>query len=157
MEQSTRICVVCKNPLSIYNKSDRCFHHSPQETFTEEVYNDLGFRSQVAPLEQIKRKKGKAGRVTTDIIINVVAEAYDVPKSDLLGRCRKSKIAWARHVAMYLIRIDLEHSFLQIAEDLKRRDHTTVIYACKKVGRLVEEDDGIRETIKKLRTYYRAG
>jgi chromosomal replication initiator protein len=52
---------------------------------------------------------------------------------------------------MYLLREDARLSLPQIGESLGGRDHTTVMYACDKVGDLLERDDRLRRQVIEVR------
>ena len=73
--------------------------------------------------------------ISSDKIIDAVAEYEGVEVNDLLGQNRSAKISKPRQIAMYLMREINETSFPQIGEVLGGRDHTTVMYACEKVSK----------------------
>lgn len=73
--------------------------------------------------------------ISSNKIIDAVAEYEGVEIDDLLGQNRSAKISKPRQIAMYLMREINETSFPQIGEVLGGRDHTTVMYACEKVSK----------------------
>jgi len=79
-------------------------------------------------------------------IIEAVAEAEGIGVDELLGQNRSAKIAIPRQLAMYILRQYNEISLPQIGELLGGRDHTTVLYATKKV----DEDEKLRNRAKKI-------
>ena len=84
-------------------------------------------------------------------IIQTVADYYHSSFETLTGRDRSKEIAWARQVAMYLIREETEASLPNIGEVLGGRDHTTVMYGCDKVADMVERDDAARRQVIAIR------
>jgi chromosomal replication initiator protein len=70
-------------------------------------------------------------------VLQTVADYFNATFEALTGRERTKEIAWARQVAMYLIREETESSLPTIGEILER-DHTTVLYGRDKVAELVE-------------------
>jgi len=58
----------------------------------------------------------------------------------LRGTTRRSQIVRARSLAMLLARQLTPLSYQQIGEYFGRRDHTTVIYACRKTETDLETD-----------------
>ncbi|MEY2915773.1 MAG: hypothetical protein RL454_702, partial [Actinomycetota bacterium] len=52
---------------------------------------------------------------------------------DLCGQSRIHAIAQARQIAMYLVRELTNQSLPTIGTIFGNRDHTTVLYACKKI------------------------
>lgn len=80
-------------------------------------------------------------------IIKTVAEFYDVNENDLLSSSRKKEIVRPRQIAMYLIRKKLKNSYPSIAQRLGGKDHTTVIYACRKITKQLSENEGLKKDI----------
>ena len=68
-------------------------------------------------------------------IINAVCSYYDVPRQALGGQGRGKRVTTARHVAMYLLRQDASQPLTQIGRLFGDRDHSTVLYACRKIER----------------------
>ncbi|HQU36635.1 MAG: chromosomal replication initiator protein DnaA [Anaerolineae bacterium] len=79
-------------------------------------------------------------------ILEVVAEMEGVNVDDLLGQKRSAKIAIPRQLAMYILRQYIEISLPQVGEILGGRDHTTVMYATKKV----DENEKLRNRARKI-------
>ena len=78
-------------------------------------------------------------KVTTPAEINeAVCRYYQLTKEDMNGTSRVKAIAMARQIAMYLCREMTDLSLPKIGE-LFGRDHTTVMYACKKVSEMMRE------------------
>ena len=65
--------------------------------------------------------------VTPELIINIVAEHFDLTPSDLTGNKRSSKIAFPRQIVMYLCRQMTETTLKIIGDSLGGRDHTTIM------------------------------
>lgn len=66
-------------------------------------------------------------------LIALVAHEWQTSVEALLGRDRSQRIAEPRQVAMYMLRQETNASLPQIGEALGGRDHTTVIYAIRKI------------------------
>jgi len=52
---------------------------------------------------------------------------------------------------MYLIREELKASYPFIGEKLGNRDHTTVIYACEKISRQIQDDNNLQQEINLIK------
>ncbi len=90
-------------------------------------------------------------------IIEAVAEHYGISAADITGRSRAARVAEPRQVAMYLMREDTDASLPAIGALIGGRDHTTVIYGCEKIARLVEQDANLRRDLMRIRErLYRA-
>ena len=79
-------------------------------------------------------------------ILEAVAESEGLKIADLTGQNRSAKIAIPRQLAMYILREYNDISLPQVGELLGGRDHTTVMYATKKVN----ADDKLRNRAKKI-------
>jgi chromosomal replication initiator protein len=85
-----------------------------------------------------------------DTIKDVTAKAYGVTKQDLESACRKRQYAQPRQYAMYLSRHLTKCSYPQIGRMFGDRDHTTVLFAYRKIARLVAENPGMAEEMRQL-------
>ncbi len=83
-------------------------------------------------------------------IISRTAEYYDLPIDDLYGPSRAQQIALARQIAMYLCRELTSLSLPKIGQLFGGRDHTTVMYAHKKVTQLIAERRSIFNQVAEL-------
>jgi chromosomal replication initiator protein len=90
-------------------------------------------------------------KISISTIQKVVAQHYRIPVDGMRSKIRTARLAFPRQVAIYLAR-DLTHASLtQIGQRFGGRDHTTVIYACSKIGELIERDVALKSTINQLR------
>jgi len=80
--------------------------------------------------------------VRPEDIIRIVSETCAVPQEDILGQGRRREVAWARQVAMYLCRKLLRLSYPELGRLFGGRDHTTALYACRKVEQDMAQDPG---------------
>jgi chromosomal replication initiator protein len=70
-----------------------------------------------------------------DAIIDAVCSHFDVSHQALRSKSRSKRVATARHVAMYLLHRDAFQPLAAIGRALGDRDHSTVLYACRKIER----------------------
>jgi len=80
-------------------------------------------------------------------IFKAVCELYDISVDDLFNRSRKKELVRPRQISMYLIRQELNGSYPYIGEKLGGRDHTTVMYACQKISKEMENNDSLQHEI----------
>ncbi len=85
-----------------------------------------------------------------DKIIEVVAQNYMLTKKDIISSSRQKEIAFARHIAMYLVRENTDLSLPTIASYFGGRDHTSVIYGVNKISNLIETDSSLRRKLEFL-------
>ena len=84
-------------------------------------------------------------QVTIENIQKTVAEYFKIRTSDLLSSKRNRTIARPRQIAMALAKELTNHSLPEIGEAFGGRDHTTVLYATRKVAELKEVDSRVEE------------
>jgi chromosomal replication initiator protein len=80
-------------------------------------------------------------------IMESVAEFYNITLDDLLRQSRRKEYVKPRQIAMYLIREELENSYPSIGEHFNGRDHTTVMHAVDKIGKLINEKESVKQEI----------
>lgn len=83
-----------------------------------------------------------------------VAQHYGCTVQEMRSPKRNRDLALARHVALYLMKKLTNRSLREIGAYLERRDHTTVLHACEKIGeqqrlngRLSQELEQLEEKI----------
>jgi chromosomal replication initiator protein len=85
-------------------------------------------------------------------IINHTAEYFKLSVDDLYGSSRSQAVATARQIAMYLCRELTNLSLPKIGQLFGNRDHTTVMYANKKISELMKERRSIYNQVTELTT-----
>jgi chromosomal replication initiator protein len=85
-------------------------------------------------------------------IQNTVAEHFGISIEDLTSPKRTAEITQARHIAMYLCREVAGLGFQSVALAFKKKDHTTVLHACKKVERNIKSNASIREIVENIKS-----
>jgi len=83
-------------------------------------------------------------------IINHTAEYFRLSVDDLYGSSRSAAVATARQIAMYLCRELTSLSLPKIGQLFGGRDHTTVMYANKKISELMKERRSIYNQVTEL-------
>ena len=71
--------------------------------------------------------------ITPNLIIEMVAEHFEVTSTDILSKKRNSEYVLPRQVAMYLCRNMLDISLSNLAKILGKKDHTTIIHGINKI------------------------
>jgi len=84
-------------------------------------------------------------QVTIENIQKTVAEYFKIRVNDLLSSKRTRTIARPRQIAMSLAKELTSHSLPEIGNAFGGKDHTTVLYATRKIAELKEGDTRIAE------------
>ena len=87
--------------------------------------------------------------VTPELILDIVADHYNITVADLKSNKRNADIANPRQVSMYLMRnmIEKENSLKTIGIILGGKDHSTVKYGIEKIESEMKKDETLANTI----------
>ncbi|WP_169582924.1 MULTISPECIES: chromosomal replication initiator protein DnaA [Microbacterium] len=85
-------------------------------------------------------------------IITATAQYFKLTVDDLYGSSRSQSVATARQIAMYLCRERTSLSLPKIGQLFGNRDHTTVMYAYKKISDLMKERRSIYNQVSEITT-----
>ncbi|HCS60712.1 MAG TPA: chromosomal replication initiator protein DnaA [Microbacterium sp.] len=85
-------------------------------------------------------------------IITATAQYFKLTVDDLYGSSRSQQIATSRQIAMYLCRERTNLSLPKIGQLFGNRDHTTVMYAYKKISDLMKERRSIYNQVTEITT-----
>lgn len=89
-------------------------------------------------------------QVSIENIQKIVAEYYKIRVADLHSKRRTRSVARPRQVAMALAKQLTNHSLPEIGDAFGGRDHTTVLYACRKIEELRSEHAIVEEDYTNL-------
>ncbi|HWC27827.1 MAG TPA: chromosomal replication initiator protein DnaA [Solirubrobacteraceae bacterium] len=87
---------------------------------------------------------------TIDRVQELTCAAFDVSRDELVSASRSRRIAWARQVAMYLARRLTGETLPAIGERFGGRNHTTVMYACRKADERLASDPAAQALVHDL-------
>lgn len=89
--------------------------------------------------------------ISSSTILSVVAEYFEISVADLKGTERARAVTHARQIAMYLCRELTELSLPKIGQ-IFDRDHTTVMYAERKIRKEMPERRRVYDQVQELTT-----
>ena len=85
------------------------------------------------------------------VILDAVALITGISVDALTSKRRERQVAYARHLAMYLLRDLAQQSYAQIGRLLGGRDHTTVLHGYRRVSEMLESDPDVRRDLTEIR------
>ena len=88
--------------------------------------------------------------MTIDDIIKTVSEYYGIEVNAINTRSRKREVVLVRQVAMYLAKKHLDISTSKIGLHIGKRDHATVLHACKTITNLADTDKQFRTEVSEI-------
>jgi chromosomal replication initiator protein len=90
-----------------------------------------------------------AGQVYSQKVKDLIAAHFDLPVTTMESKSRPDRIAWPRQMAMYFCR-QYGMRFEEIGR-LFRKDHGTVMYACKVVVDRINVDQLARKDFEVIK------
>ncbi len=89
-------------------------------------------------------------QITTDLIINVICNYFQVTREELSSKSRKRSITVPRNISMYLSRKYTNSSLKEIGEYFNR-DHSTVLNAIRRVETEIKKNYKIKNQLEFLK------
>ena len=132
-----------KNVRELEGALNRLIFHVVNLTNTDRVTLEIAAQA----VEGLIGGNNIATELNEQKIINVVADYYSLNPSQITGKIRTGQIALARHIAIYLIRQNLDVSLKKIGEMFGGKDHTTVMHAIKHVESELKTNSEMKEAI----------
>ncbi|HWQ72321.1 MAG TPA: DnaA/Hda family protein [Desulfitobacteriaceae bacterium] len=86
-------------------------------------------------------------------VIRVTAEVTGTTASELLGFKRTPKIAEARQLAIYAVRLLCHNSYPEIGRSFSR-GHGAIIYACRKMEKRMEQDGALKQKLAAIKKFF---
>ncbi len=94
--------------------------------------------------------KNTKREVSIEYIQKVVSDYFEMDVATLQSKTRKRHIVQARQLAMFFAKRLTKASLASIGSQIGKRDHATVLHACKTVDNLAETDKQFRKYIEDL-------
>lgn len=88
--------------------------------------------------------------ITVEKIVHKVAAYFNVKTKEILSNRRTQKIVLPRQVAMYLAKKYTDTPLVEIGRHFGGKDHSTVIYAIKKVEQRLRKDPLFRDMLEEV-------
>lgn len=94
--------------------------------------------------------KNTSHEISIEFIQKVTADYFDISIEKMNSRTRKREITQARQIAMYFSKKLTTASLTIIGQECGKRDHATVLHACKTVSNLYETDKQYRSWVDEI-------
>jgi chromosomal replication initiator protein len=88
--------------------------------------------------------------ISVEDIQKHVASYYNIRLQDMRSKKRSRNIAFPRQVAMYCSKELTSLSLPEIGESFGGKDHTTVLYAARKVNEMMRDNPEFKEEIERM-------
>ncbi|MEO0982282.1 MAG: DnaA/Hda family protein [Pseudomonadota bacterium] len=125
------------------------------------LYTDCEFGERAPTVDMldkiVRRQEGEAKPPTIEMIKRAAMRVCGLSKAEIESPCKERSISFPRQIAMYLCREMTPKSYPQIGRSFGKRDHTTVLYAYRKIKKLIANDaetfelvERVRETVREI-------
>jgi len=88
--------------------------------------------------------------ITPEKIQNTVSSYFNIDLKDIHSKSRKQEIVKARQISMFLCKKHTNYSFAHIGSIVGKRDHATVLHACRTVQDLIDIDKSFRLAMNEI-------
>jgi len=89
--------------------------------------------------------------LSIELIQETIAKYFNITVEDLKGVKRSNDVTFPRQIAMYLCRNVAQLPLTKIGEGFGKRDHTTVIHACNKIAKEVQNDISTQRIVESVK------
>jgi len=96
-------------------------------------------------------KKMQASIKTYEELLDAVAGHFGIEKRSILGDDRRKENMIPRQVAMYLLKNRMNYTYERIGNIFSGRNHSAVLYSCKKLETILKKDQNLFYEINILR------
>lgn len=86
-----------------------------------------------------------------ETVTSIIADYYNLTKSEILGQKRTKELMLPRQIAMYIAKNYLSLSLKQIGEFFDGRDHSSVIHSVKKLTAELKKDQILKKDLEILK------
>ncbi|MDO9262279.1 MAG: chromosomal replication initiator protein DnaA [Flavobacteriaceae bacterium] len=116
-----------------------------QASFNRKEYS-LALTKQIVD----KFVKNTKREISVDYIQKVVSSYFEIDVATLQSNTRKRHVVQARQLAMYFSKKMTKSSLASIGSQIGKRDHATVLHACKTVDNLSETDKQFKRYVDEI-------
>lgn len=108
-------------------------------------------RQVISRVVRIEKKQ-----VSVESIMDIVCKYYNLDQSAIQTNSRKREVVQARQITMFLAKNYTESSYSLIGKIVGKRDHATVLHACKTVKDQIETNKSFRASVEEIEALLKA-
>lgn len=118
------------------------------------LYTEAAFGVRTPTLDMvrkiIRRTEGDIRQPSIELVKKAAMKVFNISKADIESPSKARIVVYPRQIAMYLCRELTGKSFPQIGYSFGKRDHTTILYAHRKVAKALPDDVELQAHIKQV-------
>ena len=89
-------------------------------------------------------------QISVQMIQEIVCKYFNLEQSVIQTNSRKREIVQARQITMYLAKKYTDSSFSHIGKIVGKKDHATVLHACKTIKDQIETSKSFRSSVEEI-------
>ena len=89
--------------------------------------------------------------LSIDLIQETIAKYFNITVEELKGVKRSNDVTFPRQIAMYLCRSIADLPLTKIGDGFGKRDHTTVIHACNKIEKEIQNNISTKRIVESVK------
>jgi chromosomal replication initiator protein len=101
-------------------------------------------------LDTLYPRARKTVRIDVARVQELVCDAFRLTRDELVGSDRSARVSWPRQLAMYLAREHTDATLPAIGRSFGGKNHTTVMYACRRTAERLAADPDALATVNDL-------
>ncbi len=109
---------------------------------------EINFEMAKSIIDKLVKKSVK--ELSVESISQTVCDYFGLDLELLQSKTRKREIVQARQIAMYFSKVLTNSSLSTIGAKIGKKDHATVLHACKAVNNLVETDKEFKSQVREI-------
>ncbi|SKC23787.1 chromosomal replication initiator protein [Alkalitalea saponilacus] len=110
--------------------------------------DEISLETAKSVVDKLVRKSQR--ELSVDFIQKTVCKYYGLDPESLQSKTRKREIVQARQIAMYFSKNLTNSSLSAIGSKIGKKDHATVLHACKTITNLIETDRDFKSQIREI-------
>ena len=118
--------------------------------FSNLEHTDITMEVAIRELQNII-SPDKPREITPQLVIEIVAEHFNISTDQMISKTRSNDIAKPRQIAMYLCKNMTAAQLETIGTLLGGRDHSTIIHGIKKITEEYQNDENFHQTIETIK------
>ncbi len=103
-------------------------------------------------LSEHQQREYSSRKLQPKEVLSAVANHYSIKQAVICGQKRQKEITLARHVAMFLLKSQLNLSYSEIGKIFSNRDHTSVLHAVTKINNSLAKDATLSQEVSAIKT-----
>jgi len=119
-----------------------------------EVYTSLNKCDTNISIVKSLIKNRESVEIGIEDIKHITAGYFNISVTDLISNKKKRFYSYPRQLAMYLSRKYTNLSFKEIGDSFGNKDHSTVIYAVRRIEKYEDKEKKIRDDLKKIENLF---